>query len=72
MVPYSYFPASSDSSSAQGEDEAAKLVDLVLQALEAYPVLNDSVKLTDPLTEAELQRMHPLLLPNLIVCSLYD
>ena len=72
MVPCSYFPASSDRSSAQGEDEAAKLVDLVLQALEAYPVLIDSVKLTDPLTEAELQRTHLLLLPNLIVCSLYD
>ena len=72
MVPYSYFLASSDSSSAEGGDEAAKLVDLVLQALEAYPALNDSVQLTDPLTEAELQRRHTIHLSKLIVYSLYD
>ena len=49
-----------------------KLDDSVWQALEAYPVLNDSVKLTDPLTEAELQRTRSLFLPILVISSSYD
>ncbi|KZV59237.1 hypothetical protein PENSPDRAFT_695308 [Peniophora sp. CONT] len=49
--------ASSEDGSSQSSDEAAPHVDLVLQALEAYPVLNESIKLTDPLTETELQQL---------------